>query len=120
MCGDFRLYALAMPGTITDHLTQALREALGGAGLPVPPAVFWETPREPRHVDYATNVAMTLAREAKQAPRRVAESIVQHFPKTPAVERLEIAGPGFLNVFLSPQWCAASLRDVLATGDRYG
>jgi arginyl-tRNA synthetase len=63
---------------------------------------------------------MTLAREARQAPRRVAEAIVQHFPKTAAVDRLEIAGPGFLNVFLSPAWCAESLRDVLRAGDRYG
>src|SRR5215510_12110762 len=120
MRGDFRLYARTMPRTVTDLLTEALREALGGAGLPVPPSVFWEPPRESRHGDYATNVAMTLAREARQAPRRVAEAIVSHFPKTAAVDRLEIAGPGFLNVFLSPAWCAESLLEILGAGDRYG
>jgi arginyl-tRNA synthetase len=109
-----------MRATITDQLTEALREALGGAGLPVPDAVFWEPPREERHGDYATNAAMALAREARQAPRRIAEAIVSHFPKIPAVDRLEIAGPGFLNVFLSPRWCAASLRDVLLAGEGYG
>src|SRR5262245_26213993 len=120
MRGDFRLYARAMPRTITDLLTEALREALGEAGLPVPPSVFWEPPRESRHGDYATNVAMTLAREARQAPRKVADAIVAHFPKTAAVDRLEIAGPGFLNVFLSPSWCAESLREILEAGDHYG
>src|SRR5215471_15576183 len=120
MRGDFRLYARTMPRTITDLLTEALREALGGAGLPVPPFVFWEPPRDERHGDYATNVAMTLAREARQAPRRVAESVAAHFPKTPAVDRIEIAGPGFLNVFLSPRWCADALHEVLRAGERYG
>ncbi len=109
-----------MPRTITDHLTDALKEALGGAGLPVTEAVGWETPRDGRHGDYATNVAMTLARHARQPPRRVAETIVANFPKTPAVERLEIAGPGFLNVFLSPRWCAEALQEVLLAGDRFG
>src|SRR5262249_42712545 len=120
MRGDCRLVAPTMQGTITDHLTEALREALGGAGLPVPDAVFWEPPREERHGDYATNAAMALARQARQAPRPVAEAIVSHFPKLPAVERLEIAGPGFLNVFLSPRWCAEALRDVLRAGEHYG
>jgi arginyl-tRNA synthetase len=109
-----------MPGTITDHLTEALREALSGAGLPVPDVLLWEPPREERHGDYATSVAMALARQARQAPRRVAEAIIAHFPKTPAVDRLEIAGPGFLNVFLSPRWCADALHDVLRAGERYG
>jgi arginyl-tRNA synthetase len=97
-----------------------LREALGGAGLPAPETVFWEPPRDERHGDYATNAAMALARTARQAPRRVAEAIVAHFPKIPAVDRLEVAGPGFLNVFLSPRWCAEALRDVLRAGERYG
>jgi arginyl-tRNA synthetase len=109
-----------MRPNITDHLAEALREALGGAGLPVPDAVFWEIPREERHGDYATNVAMTLAREARRAPRQLAEAIVAHFPATPAVARLEIAGPGFLNVFLAPRWCAEALHGVLQSGDRYG
>src|SRR5262245_42671400 len=105
---------------ITGHLAGAVTEALGRAGLPVPESVFWEVPREERHGDYATNVAMTLARQARQAPRKVAEAIVQHFPESPAVERLEIAGPGFLNVFLRPRWCADALAEILRTGAAYG
>ena len=105
---------------ITDHLADALRQALDAAGLPAPSEVQWEIPREARHGDYATNVAMTLAREARRPPRKIAEAIVVAFPRTPAVDRLEIAGPGFLNVFLSPAWCASALHEVLAAGDEYG
>ena len=109
-----------MHDTITDQLETALREALTGAGLPAPEDVVWEVPREEAHGDYATNVAMTLARSAKKAPRQVAEAIASHFPKSGLVDRLEIAGPGFLNVFLAPDWCAESLKGILAAGDAYG
>ena len=105
---------------ITDHLADALRHALDAAGLPAPTVVQWEIPREARHGDYATNAAMALAREARRPPRQIAEVIVANFPKTPAVDRLEIAGPGFLNVFLSPRWCADALHGILAAGSEYG
>jgi arginyl-tRNA synthetase len=104
----------------TDQLTDALRHALDAAGLPAPSEVQWEVPREARHGDYATNAAMALARAARRPPRQIAEAVVANFPKTGAVERLEIAGPGFLNVFLSPRWCADGLHRVLAAGDAYG
>jgi arginyl-tRNA synthetase len=120
MRGDCRLHRPTMQPNITDHLAEALKEALDRAGLPVPQSVSWEVPREERHGDYATNVAMTLARPARRAPRAVAEAIVAHFPETPAVDRLEVAGPGFLNVFLRPRWCAEALRATLAVGDAYG
>ena len=100
--------------TVTDLLTERLKDALSAAGLPAGGDVFWEIPREERHGDYATNVAMTLARTARQPPRKVAEAIVAHFPAMAAVERLEMAGPGFLNVFLVAAWCATALRDDAA------
>jgi arginyl-tRNA synthetase len=105
---------------ITDHLTDALRHALDAAGLPAPAEVQWEVPREARHGDYATNAAMALAREARRPPRKIAEAVVANFPRTDLVERLEIAGPGFLNVFLSARWCADGLHQVLAAGEDYG
>ena len=105
---------------ITDHLTEALRHALDAAGLPAPSEVQWEIPREARHGDYATNAAMALARAARRPPRTIAEAMVANFPKVEAVARVEIAGPGFLNVFLSPRWCADGLHRVLAAGPDYG
>ncbi|MGH7279372.1 MAG: arginine--tRNA ligase, partial [Candidatus Rokuibacteriota bacterium] len=53
-------------------------------------------------------------------PRQIAELIVEHFPPMPEVARLEIAGAGFLNAFLSPAWCAGAVRDILTGGERYG
>lgn len=105
---------------ITDQLTRAVKAALDAAGLPEPAAFGWEIPRQVEHGDYATNVAMTLARAARRSPRQVAELIIANFPATPEVERLEVAGPGFLNVFLSPAWCAGAVREVLRAGDDYG
>ncbi|MBI4247546.1 MAG: arginine--tRNA ligase [Candidatus Rokubacteria bacterium] len=94
--------------------------ALAKVGLPAPEICLWEVPRQAEHGDYATNVAMTLARAARKAPRQIAELIASHFPALAEVERVEVAGPGFLNVFLSPAWGAAALRDILAAGSDYG
>jgi arginyl-tRNA synthetase len=105
---------------VTERLTEGVRAALAAAGLPDTADCLWEVPRQSEHGDYATNTAMVLARAARRPPRQVAELIVRHFPKLPEVERLEIAGPGFLNVFLSPTWCAESLREILAAGTDYG
>ncbi|MEK7769872.1 MAG: arginine--tRNA ligase [candidate division NC10 bacterium] len=105
---------------VTELLAGAVKTALHAAALPAPEAVAWEIPREAQHGDYATNVAMTLARPARRPPRQVAEAIVRHLPAVAAIERVEIAGPGFLNVFLAPQWCAEALREILLAGERYG
>jgi len=105
---------------LTDTLTEGLRAALAKAGLPSFEECAWEIPRQAEHGDYATNVAMVLARPAKRAPRQIADLIVKNFPALDEVERLEVAGPGFLNVFLSPAWCARALREILAAGPAYG
>src|SRR3989449_19960 len=63
---------------------------------------------------------MTLARAARRPPREVAELIVKHFPSLHEVERLDVAGPGFLNVFLSPAWCTGALGEILAAGYAFG
>ncbi|MEK7443785.1 MAG: arginine--tRNA ligase [candidate division NC10 bacterium] len=105
---------------VTELLAGAVKTALHAAALPAPEAVAWEIPRETQHGDYATNVAMTLARPARRPPRQVAEAIVRHLPAGAAIERVEIAGPGFLNVFLAPQWCAGALREILLAGEGYG
>src|SRR5207249_12142472 len=63
---------------------------------------------------------MVLARIAKRAPRQIADLLARHFPPMPEVERVEVAGPGFLNVFLTPAWCASALSEILAAGAAYG
>jgi len=94
--------------------------ALANAGLPELETCLWEVPRQAEHGDYASNVAMTLARAARRPPRQIAELIVKHFPSLREVERVDVAGPGFLNVFLSPAWCTGALGEILEAGDAYG
>jgi arginyl-tRNA synthetase len=105
---------------LTDRLTDGVRTALATAGLPEPDECAWEIPRQAEHGDYATNVAMVLARVAKRAPRQIADLVVKHFPALAEVDHVEVAGPGFLNVFLAPAWCAGALTDILAAGGAYG
>jgi arginyl-tRNA synthetase len=105
---------------LSERLTRAVATALTAAGLPAVTDCAWEVPRQTEHGDYASNVAMALARAAKRAPRQVAQAVVEHFPALPEVQRLEIAGPGFLNVFLSPTWVAQALGDILAAGPAHG
>lgn len=107
---------------VTVVLSEAVREALARAGLPPlgPTEILWDVPREAAHGDYATNVAMLLAKTARRPPRQVAEAIHAHLPPVEAVERAEVAGPGFLNVFLSPDFCHAGLARILEAGPRYG
>ncbi len=109
-----------MSASITERLTKGVRTALAQAGLPEPESCLWEVPRQAEHGDYATNAAMVLARSARRPPRQVAELIVKHFPPMPEVDRLEVAGPGFINVVLSPSWYASALREMLAAGETYG
>ncbi len=105
---------------LTDRLTEGIRTALAKAGLPDAAECQWDVPRQSEHGDYATNVAMTLAKAARRAPRQIADLIATNFPPLPEVERVDVAGPGFLNVFLSPAWCASAVREILAAGREYG
>src|SRR5215468_3627931 len=106
--------------TVTDRLTDGVRAALAAAGLPAADDCAWEVPRQAEHGDYATNVAMTLARAAKRPPRQIADAVARNFPAMPEVARVEVAGPGFLNVFLAPAWTSGALHDILAAGAGYG
>jgi arginyl-tRNA synthetase len=111
-----------MATDVTTVLSGALLDALDRAGLPTvaPSDVAWEVPRDPTHGDYATNVAMLLAKSHRRPPRQVAEAILAHLPGVVEIERVEVAGPGFLNVFLAPAYCRAGLARLLGEGERFG
>jgi arginyl-tRNA synthetase len=120
--GTWAIVDAAMAADVTTVLSGALLDALGRAGLPTvaPSDVAWEVPRDPSHGDYATNVAMLLAKAHRRAPRQIAETILAHLPGVAEIERAEVAGPGFLNVFLAPAYCRAGLARLLAEGERFG
>jgi arginyl-tRNA synthetase len=79
-----------------------------------------EPPREAAHGDLATNAAMVLAKAARKNPKELAASIVKRLRESQDVETAEIAGPGFINLTLKPDFWPAVLRDVLTHGKDYG
>ena len=86
------------------------------AGVPV----ALERPTDPAHGDYSTNVALRLASELKQPPREVAQELADRVVALPEVERAEVAGPGFLNLFLADDWFAQVLGEALTAGTAFG
>jgi len=79
-----------------------------------------ETPSNPEHGDFACNIAMQLAGELGASPRQIAEDLVSNLPADPLVERVQVAGPGFINFYLSPQWLYEALAECLEQGEAYG
>jgi arginyl-tRNA synthetase len=79
-----------------------------------------EPPRDPAHGDLATNAAMVLAKAAGTNPRALAESIKPKLEALPPVTSVEIAGPGFINLRLTPDAWRDELRTILSQGDAYG
>ncbi len=104
------------------QLQSLLLEAVAAAlpDVPTPDAPHIERTRDPKHGDFATNIAMTLAREAKRPPRELAEKIVAALPASDAITRAEIAGPGFINFHLAPGAFRAVIADILDQGEAYG
>lgn len=86
----------------------------------IPEAVI-EKPKEKSHGDYSTNIAMQLTRIAKRNPREIAQQLMEHFDQQAAgVERIEIAGPGFMNFFMSKKYLYDVIPQVLTEKEAYG
>jgi arginyl-tRNA synthetase len=102
-------------GTALDRLAAA--GTLGDGEVPVPQV---ERARDPAHGDFASNVAMVLAKLARSKPRELAEQIKAELPESPLVAEVVIAGPGFINFRLAPDAYQALVPEVLAKGPDYG
>jgi arginyl-tRNA synthetase len=108
-------YAALLAGALDDLVAEgALPAGLERRGVTVEP------PRDPSHGDLAINAAMVLAKAAKTNPRALAELIKPKLEALPAVTSVEIAGPGFINVRLTPDTWREELRTILREGDAYG
>src|SRR5210317_1439442 len=75
-----------------------------------------ERTRDASHGDFASNVAMRLAKPARRSPRDIAAAIVEALGNSPDVDKVEIAGPGFINFYLSPAAFQAELEAILTAG----
>jgi arginyl-tRNA synthetase len=102
-----------LPADPVRSLAAALADA-AGADLEL------ERPGDPEHGDYATNVALRLAGSRRRAPREIAAEIAETAAGLEVVERAEVAGPGFVNLFLRDEWFAAALSEILDGGETFG
>jgi len=85
------------------------------------PAFTVETPREKAFGDFATNIAMLLSKQAKMPPRKIAEILAANLGEAGALfEKVEIAGPGFINFYLDKSWIYEVMPQVLREGDSFG
>ncbi|MBC9784552.1 arginine--tRNA ligase [Heliobacterium chlorum] len=111
---------------IRRHITGAIGAALeaarsaGEINFEHLPTVALEVPREKQHGDFATNVAMTMAKQARMNPRQLAEKIVAHIDRGDWLKDVQIAGPGFINFTLHHHWLYPVLPAVQQTDDQYG
>lgn len=104
-------------------VSTAIENAIKAGELPDTeiPEFIIEVPANKANGDYSSNAAMAGARAFKKAPRMIAESIVKYLDLSDTVfDRVEIAGPGFLNFFLSQKYYSEILKDVFACGENYG
>ncbi|KAA9032815.1 arginine--tRNA ligase [Niallia endozanthoxylica] len=109
---------------VKSNLRAEIAAAVVKAGLASEeqlPDVVLEIPKDKVNGDYSTNMAMQLARVAKKAPKMIAEELVAHFDKSKAsIEKIEIAGPGFINFYMNNSYLTNLIPAVIEAGDKYG
>jgi len=102
---------------LTTLLQQALARVAPGA---TDITIQLERPRDPTHGDFATNLAMQLAKALKKNPREIANQLVAELPVSVLVTKAEVAGAGFINFTLDSRAKTSIVRAVLTEGARYG
>jgi len=112
-----------MKQVLVKLLEKSIQSGIDKGFLPpvAPPRIEVELTRDPGHGDYASNIAMILASQAKKNPREIAKILLEGISDRDGVlERVEIAGPGFLNFFVREGGLTALIEAVERQGDRYG
>ena len=109
--------------TRLEYLLKSAMDTLkvqGDLATELEAAVMVERTRDTSHGDFATNLAMTLAKAAKINPRLLAEKIIGAMPNEPSVVKTEIAGPGFINFFIDPRAQFRIVQQILDEGREFG
>jgi len=111
-----------MKAEISQLLQQAVKNLQSQGKLPddINVIIRLENTRDPAHGDLACNLAMMLAKPAKSKPRDIAEAIVAELPVSELVEKVEIAGPGFINFYLNAGATASIVKQILEAGENFG
>lgn len=106
-----------------EAIENAVKSAIENGDLPQAdiPKFIIEKPADKKNGDFSSNIAMAGARAFHAAPRMIAEAIVKNFSLDGGyIDRCEIAGPGFINFYLSDKYYSDVLKDIVASGDSYG
>src|SRR5688500_3853607 len=104
-----------------EQLRQELSRILREMGVDSETELEFERPRNPEHGDLASNVALTLAKPLRRAPRQIAEELVGKLDLAGAgIRSAEVAGPGFINFRLAGDYLLDGLATLVASDDRYG
>lgn len=111
------------PAALADLVRNSAVQVLAARGLDdsvLPEKVTIERPRNPEHGDYATNLALQVAKKAGMKPRDFADALAEALSATDGIESAEVAGPGFLNLRLAADAQGQIVRQVLDAGEKYG
>lgn len=107
-------------GLIKEEIQAAVLKAELATEEQIPNVVL-ESPKDKTNGDFSTNMAMQLARVAKKAPRMIAEELVANFDKAKAsIEKIEIAGPGFINFYMDNSYLTDLIPTIVSAGEAYG
>jgi len=115
---------MALVEEVKQHLKEEIKQAAIRSGLVQEhelTTILLETPKDKNHGDYATNIAMKLAKIAKKAPQQIAKIIVENMDREKArIQSVDIAGPGFINFFLDKSYLTALIPEILQSQEEYG
>ncbi|MCF7981531.1 MAG: arginine--tRNA ligase [Pseudomonadales bacterium] len=98
---------------IKEYLSKQVRQAMNEAGLPLGSDVLLTQSTRPEFGHYQANGALPAAKKMKTNPRELAEAIVKQLNLENIAEKIEIAGPGFINIFLAPDWLASQCENAI-------
>ena len=107
---------------IAELIDSALKKLIEDGTLPadIQPAIMVENTRDKSHGDYASNIALTLAKAARCNPRQLAEKLTANLPQSDKLDSTEIAGPGFINFFISDLSTGNLIEAILQKKENYG
>jgi len=111
------------PEQLSLAISKALSELVAAGRIPsdaIPKEIVVERPKNREHGDWATNVAMQIAPKASTPPREIAELLIPKLQSLDGVTSAEIAGPGFINLFVSSAAAGVLARQIVESGSQYG
>lgn len=109
-----------MKAHLQDLLRAALEPVIAGSGVSAPDPIQIDAAKDKSHGDFATNLALILAKPLGKPPRAVAEALVKNLPASAHVSKVEIAGPGFINFHLAKAAFQSVVAEILAQGAGFG